>query len=76
MNVYVDGIFANGIEAFLVPLFGLPAVYEIQVYIPNPAALVSANPNFQGFTYPPLVPLTMTVNGVPSQNGITISISQ
>lgn len=78
VDVYVDGLFANGIEAFLNPVPQYPGigVYEIQVYIPNPPDLVSANPNLQNFTYPPLVPLTMKVNGVASQNGITISISQ
>lgn len=78
VNVYVDGLFADGIEAFLRPVPQYPGVnvYEIQVFIPNPAALASANPNLQGFTYPPLVPLTMTVDGVTSQNGISISISQ
>jgi hypothetical protein len=56
---------------------GFPgSVYEIQVYVPNPATLVSANPNLQGFTFPPLVGVTMVINGVSSQNGIAISISQ
>ncbi len=77
VDVYVDGIFCDGIEAFLGPAPGLPGnVFQIQVYVPNPANLVSANPNFQNFVYPPLVGLTMQVNGVPSQNGIAISIAQ
>jgi uncharacterized protein (TIGR03437 family) len=76
VNVYVDGLFCDGIEAFIVPVPGLPGnVYEIQVYVPNPATLVSANSNLQGFTFPALVGVTMVINGVSSQNGIAFSIS-
>jgi uncharacterized protein (TIGR03437 family) len=76
VNVFVDGFFANGIEAFMGPVTGLPgSVYQIQVYVPNPATLVSANPNLQGFTFPPLVGVTMVINGVVSQYGISFSIA-
>ncbi len=76
VDVYVDGFFADGIEAFMGPVSGLPgSVYQIQVYVPNPATLVSANPNLKGFVFPPLVGVTMVINGVVSQYGISFSIS-
>jgi uncharacterized protein (TIGR03437 family) len=77
VNVFVDGFFADGIEAFMGPVQGLPGnVYQIQVFVPNPATLVSANPNLQGFVFPPLVGVTLVINGVTSQYGISFSISQ
>ena len=77
VSVYVDDLYCQGIEAFLRPFPGLPGdVFEIQVHIPNPADLVSSNPDFKDFVYPPLVGLTMNVNGGSSQTGIAISIAQ
>ncbi len=77
VNLYIDGIFCDGIEAFLGPVQGLPGnVFEIQVFVPNPANLVSANPNLQGFVFPPVAPLIMNVDDAVSQNGLTISIAQ
>ena len=77
VDVYIDGFFCDGIEAFLGPVPGLPGnVFQIQVFVPNPATLVSANPNLKGFVFPPLVGVTMTINGVTSQSGISFSIAQ
>ncbi len=76
VNVYIDQINCNGIEAFMGPAAGLPGnVYQIQVYVPVLADLRVANPYLPP-NFPPLVLLNMVVNGVASQNGIAISISQ
>ena len=77
VNVFIDGFFCDGIAAILAPVSGLPGdVYQIGVYVPNPAALAAGNPNLNGFVMPPTVPITMQVNGVSSQPGVTISVSQ
>jgi len=73
--VFIDGFYANGIAATLQQVAGDPgAVYEIGVYVPNPAALAAANPNLNNFAFPPLVPVTIFIGAVSSQNGIALSI--
>jgi uncharacterized protein (TIGR03437 family) len=77
VNVFVDGFFCDGIAAILAPVTGLAGdVYQIGVYVPNPATLAGSNPNLNGFVMPPTVPITLVVNGVSSQPGVTISVSQ
>ncbi len=73
----IDGFYCDGVAAVMGPVQGLPgSVYQITVTIPNPASFASANPNLANFVFPPLVGIIMQINGVNSQNGIAISISQ
>ena len=77
VNVYIDGFFCDGVAAILAAVSGLPGnIYQIGVYVPNPAALAAGNPNLNGFVMPPTVPVILDVNGVQSQSGVTISVSQ
>jgi uncharacterized protein (TIGR03437 family) len=73
--VFVDGFYANGIAAVMKqePV-GPGNVYEIGVYVPDPATLVANNPDLKGFKFPPLVPVTMVLGGVRSQLGISLSL--
>ncbi len=77
VNVFIDGFYADGVAARMGPVEGFPgSVYQITVYVPNPATLVANNPNLKNFTFPPLVGVVMQIDGVSSQNGIALSISQ
>jgi uncharacterized protein (TIGR03437 family) len=76
-NVYLDGFFCDGVAAIMGPVAGLPgSVYQITVYVPNPAVLLASNPNLQNFTFPPLVGVIMQIAGESSQDGLSISIGQ
>jgi uncharacterized protein (TIGR03437 family) len=74
-NVFIDGVYCNGVAAMMGPVSGFPGnVYRITVYVPNPAVLfATSNP---GFVFPPLVSVLMQIDGVRSQAGITTSIAQ
>jgi uncharacterized protein (TIGR03437 family) len=73
--VFVDGFYASGIAATAQQVPGDPGpVYEIGVYVPNPASLAAQNPNLNNFTFPPLVPVTIFVGAASSQNGIALSV--
>jgi hypothetical protein len=83
----VDGFYADGIVAVMRQVQGLPGpVYEISVYVPNPATYASQNPNLAGFTMPPQVEVRMVVGSVNaatpdssaliSQAGIALSVKQ
>ena len=73
-SVFIDGFYCNGIAATIGPVAGLPGnVYQLSVYIPDPAALtfpqsriqlVMGPPNSSNFANSPMV----------SQNGIFIDI--
>jgi uncharacterized protein (TIGR03437 family) len=66
VNVFIDGVYCDGVAATMGPVSGLPgAVFAITVYLPNP-----------GFKLPPLVSVVMQIDGVSSQPGIAISIAQ
>ncbi len=74
-NVFIDGIYCDGVAAVMGPLSGFPGnVYRITVYVPNPAVLFATSD--PGFTFPPLVGVVMQIDGVSSQAGIAISIAQ
>jgi uncharacterized protein (TIGR03437 family) len=76
-NVFIDGFFCDGVAAVLGPVPGLPGnVFQLTVYVPNPALLVAYNPNLQNFTFPPLVGVILQMAGQSSQNGLSISIAQ
>jgi uncharacterized protein (TIGR03437 family) len=73
--IFVDGFYANGIAAVMKQVAGEPGdVYEIGVYVPDPASLIAQNPDLKGFKFPPQVPVTMILGGVGSQFGIALSV--
>jgi hypothetical protein len=74
-NVFIDGVYCAGVAATMGAVSGLPGnVYRITVYVPNPVVLfATTNP---GFRFPPLVGVVMQINGVVSQGGIAVSITQ
>lgn len=77
VNVFIDGFFCNGVEAFLAPIPGLPGtVFGITVYVPNPTTLAAYNPNLVNYKMPPTVAVDLQVNGVFSQPGLSIAIAQ
>jgi uncharacterized protein (TIGR03437 family) len=77
VNVFVEEFYANGLAAVMGPVNGFPgSVYQITVYIPTPAALAANNPDLKNFQFPPLVGITMQIDGASSQNGIALSIKQ
>jgi uncharacterized protein (TIGR03437 family) len=74
--VLVDGFLAPGIAAVLGPVAGLPGnVYQISVYVPRPSDLAGSNPYLQGFVMPPMVAVTLKVNGVYSQAGLVLHVT-
>jgi uncharacterized protein (TIGR03437 family) len=75
VNVFIDGVYCDGVSAIVGQVTGLPgSVYQITVYVPNPAVLFpNSNPPF---VFPPLDGVGMQVNGASSQPGIAISIAQ
>ncbi len=75
--VAVDGFGAPGIAAVWRPVQGFPGnVYQISVYVPDPASYAAVNSNFSNFVFPPMSPITIQVSGVTSQNGLWVSISK
>jgi len=77
VNVLIDGFYSNGVAAVMGPVQGFPgSVYQITVYIPNPATLAANNPDLANFRFPAVVDVVMQIDGASSQNGVTISISQ
>jgi uncharacterized protein (TIGR03437 family) len=76
-NVSIDGFYCDGFAAFLGPVPGFPGnVFQLTVYVPNPAALNVGNPNFDNFKLPPVDQVILTMNGVSSQYFIAIYIAQ
>jgi uncharacterized protein (TIGR03437 family) len=76
-NVSIDRFYCDGFAAFLGPVPGFPGdVFQLTVYVPNPAALNAGNPNFANFKLPPVDQVILTMNGVSSQSGIAIYIAQ
>jgi uncharacterized protein (TIGR03437 family) len=75
VSVYVDGFYANGVDAHMLQLPGIPGdTYVIRVYVPDP--------QIAGFKMPSLVSLTLnvggtsTISGILSQPEVAISIKQ
>lgn len=63
--MFIDGVYCDGVAAFLGPVAGFPGnVYQLTVYVPNLA----------NFTFPALDPVILQMDGVSSQYGIAISI--
>jgi uncharacterized protein (TIGR03437 family) len=74
-NVFIDTFFCDGVAAVMGPVAGFPgAVYQLSVFVPDPAALAANNPNLLNFTFPPQVPVVLQIDGASTQNGLAISI--
>ena len=71
--VFVDQFYASGIAAVMKKVQGFPGeVYEIGVYVPDPAKLPQ-NPDLGGpFKLPPEGPVTLFVGSTKSQAGISL----
>jgi len=87
VSIFVDGFYADGIAAVVRQVPGLPGpVYEISVYVPNPATYASQYPTLAGFIMPPQVEVQMVLGDVNpanpyssaliSQAGIALSVKQ
>ncbi len=86
-SVFVDGFYANGIAATATPVEGLPGtVYQLGVYVPDPAKLAASNPNFANFKLPPQVgvklvfgdvnPFNPDNSAIISQAGLVLNVKQ
>jgi len=71
--VFVDGFYADGINAVMQQVPGDPGnVYEIGVYVPNQASFSAQQPNLPDRTFQ--VPVTIFLGSASSQNGISLSV--
>jgi uncharacterized protein (TIGR03437 family) len=76
VSVYIDGFYCDGVAAVMGPAGGFPgAVYQLTVYVPNPATLAASNPYLLNFTFPPQVGIVLNIDGAASQDGLAISIA-
>jgi uncharacterized protein (TIGR03437 family) len=67
--VFIDGFYANGIAAFMRPVAGLPGdVYQLGVFVPDPAKLANQNPNLIDFKMPPRVGVKLVMGPVTRGN--------
>jgi uncharacterized protein (TIGR03437 family) len=66
-NVFIDGVYCDGVAAYLGPVAGFTGnVYRQTVFVPN----------LPGFHLPPLAGIVLQLNGASSQSGLSISIAQ
>jgi uncharacterized protein (TIGR03437 family) len=73
--VFIDGFYADGVDARLGPVDGLPGnVYQLRVIVPDPSRYANVNPNLAGFKMPPQVSVQMLIGDVYSQQGIALSV--
>jgi uncharacterized protein (TIGR03437 family) len=71
--VFIDGFYANGVDARLGAVPGLPGdVYQLRVTIPDPSQFADINPNLSAFRLPPQVSVQMLIGDVYSQQGIAL----
>ena len=67
--VFVDGFYANGIAAVIGPVANLPGnVYQLSVYVPDPAQYAAQNPSLKNFKMPPQVAVKLVMGAVNSSN--------
>lgn len=53
LAVFIDGFYCNGIVAVADPVNGLPGnVFQLSVYVPDPAVLAQNNPDLKNFQFP------------------------
>ena len=76
--VFIDEFYANGIAAFMRPVAGLPGdVYQLSVFVPDPAKLADQNPNNVGFKMPPRVGVKLVMGPVtPGSPDSSAMVSQ
>lgn len=68
VSLYMDGIYCPGVAAVMGPVAGFPGdVYQLTMQVPTVNGF---------FPLPPLVPVTLQILGVSSQQGLAISIAQ
>ena len=86
-SVFVDEFYCNGIGSTIGPVSGMPGnVYQLSVYIPDPATLVNNDPDLKNFQYAPQVGIQLVMGPSPtagyqnsqmaSQIGIVINVKQ
>jgi uncharacterized protein (TIGR03437 family) len=84
-SVFIDGLYCNGIAATIGPVSGLPGnVYQLSVYIPDPAVLAKNNPDLKNFKFPPQSAIQLLMgpanslnfanSPLVSQNGVFVNI--
>jgi uncharacterized protein (TIGR03437 family) len=73
--VFIDGFYADGVDAHFGPVAGLPgSVYQLRVIVPDPSQYANINPNLAGFKMPPQVSVQMLIGDVYSQQGISLCV--
>jgi uncharacterized protein (TIGR03437 family) len=76
-DLYIGGYHCDGLAAVMGNVAGFPgAVYQLTVWVPDPAAMAATNPNMVGLTFPPQAGVILTIDGASSPNGLAISIKQ
>jgi uncharacterized protein (TIGR03437 family) len=86
-NVFIDGFYADGIAAVAGPVAGLPGnVYQLSIYVPDPATRAASNPNLKDFKMPPQVgvqlifsplnPFNPGNSNFISQGGLVLNVKQ
>jgi uncharacterized protein (TIGR03437 family) len=66
-DLFIDGVYCDGVDAFLGPVAGLVGnVYQLTVLVPSPSR----------FQLPPVDSLVLKMNGARSQDNLTIAIAQ
>ena len=76
VSVFIDGFYCNGVSAVAGPVAGFPGnVYQLTVYVPNPADLIANNPDLKNFTFPLLDGIQLRIDNNLSQYGLAISIA-
>ncbi len=86
-SVFIDGFYADGIAATFGPAPGLPGnVYQLSIYVPDPASRAANNPNLKDFKMPPQVavqlimsalnPLNPANSNFISQGGVVLNVKQ
>ena len=78
-SAFIDGFYCNGIAATAGPVDGLPGnVYQLSVFVPDPAVLAQNNPDLKNFRFPPqsYIQVWMGPTNAPmlSQTGVFINI--
>ncbi|HEV2687085.1 MAG TPA: IPT/TIG domain-containing protein, partial [Bryobacteraceae bacterium] len=68
-SVFIDGFYADGIAATFGPVTGIPGnVYQLGIYVPDPATRAAANPNLLNFKMPPRVGVKLIFGAVNTSN--------
>ena len=75
--VYIDGFYCNGIAATAGPVNGFPgSVYQLRVFVPDPAVLATNNPDLKNFRFPAQSAIQITMgpgNSLNFANSLMVS---